>query len=135
MKRSILVGYYDIELFKSTANDLKVEQIYEADNAVSIKLELPSTLAKVQEGYKRTYYVIRVHDGVTTVIDAVDNGDGTISFKSDKFSTYSVVYTDEKIKKVTNPETTDNTLVYFVVATVSVVGLSVSGILLKKRFN
>ena len=134
-KKYTVVGYYDIELFKSTANDLKVEQIYEADNAVSIKLELPSTLAKVQEGYKRTYYVIRVHDGVTTVIDAVDNGDGTISFKSDKFSTYSVVYTDEKIKKVTNPETTDNTLVYFVVATVSVVGLSVSGILLKKRFN
>lgn len=134
-KKYNVAGYYGIDLYKATEDGLKIEQLSEVDGSVSIKLQLPSTLAKVKNGFKRTYYVIRIHDGVTTIIDAVDNGDGTISFKSDKFSTYSVVYNDTEIKKVTNPDTADNVLIYFVVATISLVGLSLSGVALKKRFN
>lgn len=134
-KKYNVAGYYDIDLFKATSNGLKVEQLTEVEGGVSIKLQLPSTLASVKKGFKRTYYVIRLHDGVTTVLPAVDNGDRTITFKSDKFSTYTLVYNDSEIKKVTNPETSDNALVYFAVATISLAGLAVSGIALKKRFN
>lgn len=134
-KKYNVAGYYEIDLFKATSNGLKVEQLTEVEGGVSIKLQLPSTLASVKKGFKRTYYVIRLHDGVTTVLPAVDNGDGTITFKSDKFSTYTLVYNDSEIKKVTNPDTADNALVYFAVATISLVGLTVTGIKLKKRFN
>ena len=134
-KKYNVAGYYDIDLFKATSNGLKVEQLTEVEGGVSIKLQLPSTLASVKKGFKRTYYVIRLHDGVTTVLPAVDNGDRTITFKSDKFSTYTLVYNDSEIKKVTNPETSDNVLIYFAVATISLAGLAVSGIALKKRFN
>ena len=134
-KKYNVAGYYEIDLFKATSNGLKVEQLTEVEGGVSIKLQLPSTLASVKKGFKRTYYVIRLHDGVTTVLPAVDNGNGTITFKSDKFSTYTLVYNDSEIKKVTNPDTADNALVYFAVATISLVGLTVTGIKLKKRFN
>lgn len=134
-KKYNIAGYYDIELFKTTEDGLKIEQLSEVDSQITIKLQLPSTLAKVKNGYKRVYYVIRVHNGETTVLDAVDNNDGTISFKTDKFSTYSVAYKDTEIKKVTNPDTADNALVYFAVATISLVGLSTSGIAMKKRLN
>ena len=134
-KKYNVAGYYDIDLFKATSNGLKVEQLTEVEGGVSVKLQLPSTLASVKKGFKRTYYVIRLHDGVTTVLPAVDNGDGTITFKSDKFSTYTLVYNDSEVKKVTNPETSDNVLIYFAVATISLAGLAVSGIALKKRFN
>lgn len=130
-KKYTLAGNYNIDLFKATKEGLKVEQISETDNNITVKIQLPESLAKVKDGYKRTYYVIRIHDGVTTVLDAVDNGDGTISFKTDKFSTYSVVYTDAKIS---NPETSDNIVTYAVILCASIFALG-SAVTLRKRYN
>lgn len=130
-KKYTLAGNYNIDLFKATKEGLKVEQIPETDSNITVKIQLPESLAKVKDGYKRTYYVIRIHDGVTTVLDAVDNGDGTISFKTDKFSTYSVVYTDAKIS---NPETSDNIVTYAVILCASIFALG-SAVTLRKRYN
>ena len=57
----------------------------------------------VSEGYERSYKMIRYHNGVADVLDATDNGDGTISFKSRLFSTYVLVYNDNT--SVTAPDT------------------------------
>lgn len=130
-KKYILVGNYDIELFKATKDGLKVEQISETDSDITVKLQLPEDLTKVKDGYKRTYYVIRIHDGVTTILDTIDNGDGTISFKTDKFSTYSVAYSDAKIS---NPETSDNIVTYAVILCASIFALG-SAVTLRKRYN
>lgn len=59
----------------------------------SFTLSIPDELK--QPG--RTFYIIRVHDnGDAEKIPVVDNGDGTISFKTDKFSLYALAYTDQK---------------------------------------
>ena len=42
----------------------------------------------------RTFYVIRVHDGKAEKLDTVENEDGTLTFKTDKFSTYALAYED-----------------------------------------
>ena len=131
-KKYEVAGFYNIDLFNATANGLKVEQITEADGSVKIKLSIPKAVAKVKDGYKRVYYVIRVHDGVVTILDTTNNGDGTISFKSDKFSTYSLVYKDTKIQKAENPETFDNGSMYIALAVVSLIGLSGSRLLLRR---
>ena len=56
-------------------------------------LSVPKNLQK--EG--RVFYVIRVHnDGEAEKLAVVDNKDGTISFKTDKFSTYALAYADEE---------------------------------------
>lgn len=68
--------------------------------------ELPITIA-IPEDLKadaRTYKVIRNHNGEITVLDTVVNEDGTISFKTDRFSTYALAYAD---KSVTTPPSTD----------------------------
>lgn len=74
----------------------------ELEKAVEVILEIPEGLKELQKGYTRKYSVIRMHynmnDNKVEVeeLDATDNGDGTISFESDKFSTYVLTYTDVK---------------------------------------
>ena len=93
-----LAGYYDIdvELLAVTGDaTIPLGYITKLSDAVTITVTLPKDLEVVKDGYNRTYYMVRYHNGDTKVIEAVDNGDGTISFDSDSFSTYALVYVDE----------------------------------------
>lgn len=121
-----LAGYYEIELFK-TYGEMKLEQLEEVSDKVLVTVDIPSGLEKVAEGYTRTYYIIRVHDGKTDVLNAKDNGNGTVSFETDKFSTYALTYKDIKAAKQTNnPATFDSVSLYGVLFVVLVTILGVS---------
>ena len=61
---------------------------------------IPEDLMK--EG--RTFYVIRVHDGKAEKLETVENEDGTLTFKTDKFSTYALAYEDAQ-ESTTTPTT------------------------------
>lgn len=108
---AVLLGYYDIDIRLLAIKDnnaTMLGNITELASPLTITLTLPEDLEEVVEGYTRTYYLVRVHDGETTLIKATDNGDGTISFDSDKFSTYAVVYEDaeeEEEEEVVTPDT------------------------------
>lgn len=65
---------------------------------MKITVNIPQSVEGVKEGYKRAYYIVRIHNGEATILDATENGDGTISFETDKFSTYSLAYTDTLTK-------------------------------------
>lgn len=109
-----LASYYDVILLKVTSSDDVIEIVEEIENQVKVTLGVPSDLPKLKEGYIRKYVVVRVHDGEATLIeDVTDNGDGTISYYSDKFSTYAVFYTD--IEKDPNPKTGDKVMMYFLI--------------------
>ena len=131
---------YNIDLFNAF-NDLKVEQITEADKAVSVTLNIPTDLEKVKDGYTRKFYVVRVHNGKTDILDAVINADGTLTFKTDKFSTYTLVYNDVENKKentqpaIENPKTSDNIVTYITLAGVSIIAIIALGVRLKKENN
>ena len=92
---------------------------------------------KVKEGYTRKYSVIRLHtndDGTMEIskIEKVDeNKDGTVTFETDRFSTYILTYEDTK--KTTNPDTGDNMLVYFAAAVMSVIGLALTTLRITKK--
>jgi LPXTG-motif cell wall-anchored protein len=46
---------------------------------------------------------VRVHEGKVTIIDAIfDKTTGEISFETDKFSTYAIVYTDTPVDDYEN---------------------------------
>ena len=137
----VVAGFYNIDLFEGLNNELKISQLSESDSAITVTLKIPSTIKAVQDGYKRTYYVVRVHvkegenlndtlneDVKVDLLDATLNEDGTVSFKTDKFSTYSLVYVDTKEEtktEVKNPNTSDNAGLYFVLA---LVGLGFAGV-------
>ena len=126
-----LAAYYDVLLVKLTKNNDIVEYVSEAENKVKVTLGIPEGLPKVKEGYIRKYYVVRIHNGKTTLIDDVtDNGDGTVSFMSDKFSTYALAYTD--VLNSSNPATSDNLVLYMILLSFSIISL-ISVIIYKKK--
>lgn len=99
----------------------------ELEKAVKVTLNVPKTLEKVKEGFNRKYSVIRLHwdqetqKMVVDVLDAKENNDGTVTFETDKFSTYVLAYED--VKDTTNPNTFDGISSIMVVAGLSLVSL------------
>ena len=127
-----LAAYYDVLLVKLTKNNDIVEYVSETDNKVKVTLKLPENLPKVKNNYIRKYYIVRIHNGKTTLIDDVtDNGDGTVSFMSDKFSTYALAYTD--VLNSSNPATSDNLILHIILLSFSIISL-VCIVTYKKKF-
>lgn len=93
-----IAGYYAIDLFKTINDKTKVEKLDESSKLMKITVNIPQSVEGVKEGYKRAYYIVRIHNGEATILDATENGDGTISFETDKFSTYSLAYADTLTK-------------------------------------
>ena len=92
VKGDATVGLYlDIDLFKDV-NGTET-QITETNGAVTISLTLPSSLLNTNPAVTRTYQVVRIHNGVATVIPATF-ANGKITFETDEFSTYAIIYTD-----------------------------------------
>lgn len=136
-----VAGFFNVDLFK-VCDTVKVDKIEEATNEVEVKIAVPETVEKVAEGYTRKYYVVRVHNGETTILDAILNDDGTISFKTDKFSTYSLVYVDtvaetpvvpaEK-EELKNPKTGDAIIAIVAVFVLALAGIVITQIVKKNK--
>lgn len=96
-KGNATIGMYlDIDLLKQIGSDSPVN-ITDTDGVVTITLKVPSSLINSNSSVTRTYQMIRVHDGVATVIPCTYNAaNQTISFKTDQFSTYALAYVDQQ---------------------------------------
>lgn len=94
------VQYLDVSIVLM-AGDEELGTLNKLKEEITITVAIPDELKA--EG--RTYKVIRNHNGVVEVLDTVVNEDGTISFKTDKFSTYALAYADNE---VTNTNTNTN---------------------------
>lgn len=76
--------------------------IPEIATKITVKMVLPDELLQKDSTKVRTYQVIRLHDGKPEVIDSNwDAATATLTFETDKFSTYAVAYydTDKKDTK------------------------------------
>ena len=71
-------------------------------------MKLPDSLLNKDKSKLRTYYILRLHDGVVDKLETELNGD-TLTFETNKFSTYALVYED-----INNPQTGDNIIVFVV---------------------
>lgn len=130
--KDVNLQYYDIDVViyeKGTEN--KLGNITELSKPITVTLVLPTDIEKLKEGYKRTYYIARNHEGKVKLLDTKLSKDGTyLTFKSDKFSVYTLVYKDTII----NPDTADNINLYIVLNLLSLFGL-LGFAYNKKRFN
>lgn len=102
--------YLDITLSKKLGNAEPVK-ITETNGAVTVTVVVPENLRNTDSKVNRTYKVIRIHEGKTDVLDtAYDATTGKLSFQTDCFSTYALVYTDTAVTVTpSNPKTGDNT--------------------------
>jgi len=96
-KGNATIGMYlDIDLLKQIGSDSPVN-ITETNGVVTITLKVPSSLINSNSSVTRTYQIIRVHNGVATVIPCTYNAaNQTISFETDQFSTYALAYVDQQ---------------------------------------
>ena len=98
--------YLDLTLFKQIGNR-EPKKVPNTKGAVTITFQVPSDLINQDASVTRTYKIIRVHEGETTIIDAVfDETTGEITFETDRFSTYALIYDDVAVKA---PQTGDTT--------------------------
>ena len=125
----------DIDLLKQI-NAETPSNITETNGAVTISLVVPDLLINSNQSITRTYRIIRIHNGVPTVLPCdFDTETQRISFETDQFSTYALIYSDQKkaaavggsLAKVKDavPKTGDDTNknVWFVLAIVSGAGI------------
>ena len=70
--------------------------IEETNSPISINVELPDNLINANNNINREYKIARVHNGEYDLLDATLNSDNTLTFKTNKFSTFAIVYKDVK---------------------------------------
>ncbi len=71
---------------------------------ISLTIAVPDDL----KADGRMYAIVRIHDGEADILSDLDSDDDTITFKTDKFSVYAIVYA-EKADEPTPPEITEPT--------------------------
>ena len=116
--------YLDINLFKQIGNNDQVK-ITETNEKITVTFEIPEELLNTADNITRTFYIVRIHDGIAEKIDAKVE-DNKISFETDRFSTYALTYTDTvkaETSENTNPKTGDNIALWLGLALISIVGI------------
>ncbi len=101
-KSGLTIGnqYVDISLYKDGI------AIHTTSNKLKIKLSVPNEMINTDKNVKRTYYVVRYHDGEVTNIDGTfDEKAKTFTFETDKFSAYALAYKDTKVDTAKKQET------------------------------
>lgn len=94
-----IAQYLDINILVKADNQV-IGEINQLNKKITFTVAIPEDLMK--EG--RTFYVIRVHDGKAEKLETAENEDGTLTFKTDKFSTYALAYEDAQ-ESITTPIT------------------------------
>ena len=95
-----LGAFLDIQLVKQIGN--YEGNVTKLGGEIKVSLELPAELINTDKSLERIYKILRYHEGdenKVTVLDAVfDEATKTITFATDRFSTYAVVYEDVSAK-------------------------------------
>ena len=100
-KGSTIGHYLDISLFKyMTVNGSQQTGValHTTRDALTISVVVPDALINTNSAVIRTYYIVRNHEGMITVLDAAfDAANKTLTFKTDRFSDYAIAYKDTAV--------------------------------------
>ncbi len=101
--------YLDISVFKKIG-DNEASRLSQLNDKVQISIKLDDNYINTDENVTRTYSIIHVHNGTAEIITPeFDEASKTLTFMTDRFSTYALVYSDEVTTPPTDvPETGDN---------------------------
>lgn len=100
---------YDISLWVQVG-DNAARQITSTSEKINLSLKVDDSLINKNGNIKRTYKVIRIHDGVAAVLEgSFDAATQMFTFETDLFSTYALTYVDTIVSPepgITPPDTT-----------------------------
>lgn len=78
-------------------NGTKARDITKTASPVSVSVTIPQDLINTDTTVTRTYKIVRIHDNDAQVLDGTYNPqDHTFTFSTDCFSTYVIIYKDDK---------------------------------------
>lgn len=101
-----IAQYLDLSVLLKTTSGQELGKINKLSKDITFTIAVPEDLVK--EG--RVFVVLRMHEGETTVLETTMNQDGTLSFKTDRFSTYALAYIDMPVSEDADDEgVTDGT--------------------------
>lgn len=88
--------YLDLKVIMTveTEDGQVTGEVTELGKELTFTIAIPEALQNTEEGVTREFYIIRVHNGVAETLEVTVNEDGTLSFTTDRFSTYALAYTD-----------------------------------------
>lgn len=89
---STVARYMDLTLWKKIGTDAAKPVADAAGNKLSVTVTIPDELRRAPAGYTRYFYILRCHGEETEVLASTSGK--TITFETDKFSTYALLYRD-----------------------------------------
>lgn len=99
-KEYIVGKYLDITLYKNIDGTNK--SIHELTKKLKISIELPTELINKDRTITRTYFIARSHNGKVDILETIYNEKtNSLTFETDKFSDYAIIYKDKKELKTT----------------------------------
>ena len=97
-----------IHILNVDGTTVKEASLAETGTPVQFTVALDDSFINTNNTVDRTYQVVRIHEGKVDVLPATfDPETKTITFESDKFSTYALMYTDTP-KASKTPVTSDD---------------------------
>ena len=94
---NITIEYIDIALFKQVGA-ATAETVHDPGIDIKVTIEIPSSMLVKEAGVVRKYRIVRLHDEEAVAISGTFNSaTNEFTFSTDKFSTYAIVYSDEKM--------------------------------------
>lgn len=98
--------YLDITLYKNI--DGTNESIHELSKVMKVTIKVPEELINKDSKTKREYYIARSHNGKVDILETKYNEKtNSLTFETDKFSDYAILYKDTKEKEAVTPTVTN----------------------------
>lgn len=92
--------YLNITLYKSVNGTN--ESIHELSKVMKVTIKVPEELINKDSKTKREYYIVRSHNGKVDILETIyDEKTNSLTFETDKFSDYAIIYKDKKELKTT----------------------------------
>ena len=87
--RSSVAAILEIDLDIYQANGALEREVTQLSSPVQIVISTPSN---VENPANYDFAIVRIHDGVVDILPDLDNDSQTITFATDRFSVYAVIY-------------------------------------------
>lgn len=95
--------YMDIKLIKYliiNGKTKKGKEIHQTSKMLKIKIKIPDNMINLDPNKKRTYCIIRNHEGTVKRLECIyDKRKGTLTFETNKFSDYAIAYRDTMVRR------------------------------------
>ncbi len=88
--------YIDLSLWKQVGNS-SASKVSEPGTKISVTITIPESLRNTDATKTRTFFIVRLHDGVVEVIEGVLDENWNFTFETEFFSAYAIIYEDSLV--------------------------------------